>query len=164
MNGTDIKQVLSEIGDLLCESKLDSVYQLDDYTFLLTLFGGRLPGNLLISVKRNAERFHLIFERIHRDYFINTPWVTLLRKHCTRGKIQAIRYFGGLLALRIVRDRTYDLLVDFDSNNVLLVNKDGMVCFQLRNGGGGSKPSGKGGEEIHLRSGRYSRASSLGAR
>lgn len=148
MNGTDIKQALSEIGDLLCESRLDSVYQLDDYTFLLTLFGERLRGNLLISVKRNAERFHLIFERIHRDYFINTPWVTLLRKHCTRGKIQAIRYFGGLLALRIVRDRTYELLVDFDSNDVLLVNKDGMVCFQLRNGGGGSKSSGKGEEEL----------------
>jgi predicted ribosome quality control (RQC) complex YloA/Tae2 family protein len=148
VNGTDIKQVLSEIGDLLCESRLDSVYQLDDYTFLLTLFGGRLRGNLLISVKRNAERFHLVFERIHRDYFINTPWVTLLRKHCTRGKIQAIRYVGGLLALRIVRDRTCELIVDFDSNDVLLMNKDGTVCFQLRNGGRGSKSSRKGGEEL----------------
>ncbi len=136
MKRTDIERALSEIGNGLCRSKLGSVYQRDDHTFLFTLAGGPLPGNLLISLKRNARRFHLVLEKIHRDFFVNAPAAAILQKHCAGGRIESVNLYGELLKLRINRDREFDMFVHFESNNLLLQDAHGMVFFELRGGEG----------------------------
>jgi len=148
MKRADIERALSEIGNGLCRSKLGSVYQRDDHTFLFTLAGGPLPGNLLISLKRNARRFHLVLEKIHRDFFIHAPAAAILQKHCAGGRIESVKLYGELLKLRIIRDGEYDMLVRFESNNLLLQDAHGMVFFELR--GGEGKPVSFTGMETTL--------------
>ena len=130
MKKADIERALAEIGEGLCGTSIDSVYQLDSHTFLLTLYGRGGGRSLLISVKRNAQRFHLLFDKIHRDFSLTTPAVMIMRKYCSRGRIFSIAFDGNVVELLLLRGAEYRLLVDFDSKDLQLLEGEKRI-FQL---------------------------------
>jgi len=128
----DVERALGEMGELLCGCGIDSVYQIDAHTFVLNLFGRKIPGDLLVSVRRRSGRFHLIFERIHREYHLRTHGSTLLEKYLSRCRVRSIHVTGEHLQLGISGNSNVFLLVDFGSGNLSLLDENGRVVFELQ--------------------------------
>ena len=106
MKKSDVEKALAEMGEGLTRSRIDRVYQTDSHTFLFSLYGIKEWKGLLICLKRNALRFHLLFESIHRDYFLNTPAAALLSKHCSRAKILSLSSDGEVVQLVLALKKT----------------------------------------------------------
>jgi predicted ribosome quality control (RQC) complex YloA/Tae2 family protein len=120
MKKSDIGKVLAEIGGRLCRAGVDRVCQLDSHTFIFMLYGIEEGEALLVSLKRNALRFHLLFERIHKEYVINTPSAGALNKYCSRAKILSVSFDGNLVEMHLFHGVEYKLLFHMDSRNVRL--------------------------------------------
>jgi hypothetical protein len=116
---------VGEIGGPLCGCGIDSVYQIDAHSFLFFLYGGQAPGDLLFSLKRGDQRFHLLFWRIHRDYRRGGSRAPFLAKTLVRGRIRAVRYGGGILEMDVVRGESRTLVLDFNSARMSVVDGNG---------------------------------------
>ena len=98
-----IEDALAEIGDLLCRCGVSGVCQIDDFTFILRLFGKGCFGDLLLGVGKGSGRFHLLCEKVHRDYCITGQSSTLLGKYLSRARILALQLTGSCLRIDFAR-------------------------------------------------------------
>jgi predicted ribosome quality control (RQC) complex YloA/Tae2 family protein len=124
MRKSDIGKVLAEIGGRLCRAGVDKVCQLDSHTFVFMLYGIEEGEALLVCLKRNALRFHLLFERIHKDYVLNTPATGVLNKYCSRAKILSVSFDGYLVEMHLFHGVEYRLLLHVDSRNIQLFERN----------------------------------------
>ena len=132
MRKGDIEKSITELGAVLCRSGIDRVYQLSDDSFLFSLYGMGKRKGLLVSLVRKAPRFHLIFEHIHKDHFLNKPSAALLNKHCARAKIMSIHYTGSMIDLILLRGVELSLCVSVEDGDMQLVQGN-RELFRLRN-------------------------------
>ena len=130
MKRSDIEKALVESGKGLCSTGVDSIYQIDSHSLLFALYGIREWKGLLIAVKRNTLRIHLLFESIHRDYYLNTPAAALLNKYCSRAKILSISFDGSVVELVLYRGVEYRFLVHIGSRDLQLREGENVI-FQL---------------------------------
>ena len=130
MKKNDIEKAIAEIGEGLCSTGIDRVYQTDSHTFLFSLYGVKEWKGLLISLKRNTPRLHLLFDSIHRDYHLNTPAAAVLNKYCSRAKILSITFDGKVVELSFLRGVEHRLLVDMDLKDLQLREGEKEI-FQL---------------------------------
>jgi|GEM_PF-1617471 len=146
MKKSDIEKALAEIGEGLCSAGIDRVYQPDSHTFLFILYGVKEWKSLLISLKRNALRLHLLFDSMHRDYYINTPAAAVLSKYCSRAKILSMSFNGRVVELLLLRGVEHRLLADMDSRDLQLREGENEI-FQLNRETKGAIPS-PGADEV----------------
>jgi len=142
MKKSDIAKVLAEIGGRLCRAGVDRVCQLDSNTFMFTLYGIKEGESLLVSLKRNALRFHLLFERIHKDYVVNTPAAGVLNKYCSRAKILSVSFDGCMIEMHLLHGVEYRLLFHMNSGNIQLFERSNEI-FRLNKEVRESPASGK---------------------
>jgi predicted ribosome quality control (RQC) complex YloA/Tae2 family protein len=124
MNKNEIREVLDEIGAGLCRTAVDGVSQLDNHTFFFGLYGIGAWHGLLVTTKKNALRFHLLFVNPHREHVRKSPAAALLHKHCARAKIVSVAMRDGVIELRLLRDAERRLLVYLDSGDIQLLEGD----------------------------------------
>lgn len=133
MNGA-IEDALAEIGGLLCRCGVSGVCQLDEYTFILRLFGRGCFGDLLLKVGKGSSRFHLLCEKVHRDFCIIGQGSTLLGKYLSRSSIRALQLTGPCLRVDFTRGETRILSLDFEAAALSLVDSQGNCLFELQRG------------------------------
>jgi predicted ribosome quality control (RQC) complex YloA/Tae2 family protein len=139
MNFTDIEKAVSEISRVLCGAKIDKVQQLDGGFFLFSLIGVDLPRPriLLISVRRNSQRFHLLYEPVHRDYLLKTPDADILTRRLSGGRIRTLKVADSQVRFLIDggTDPALHLIADFNRNDLMLLDDGAVVAYRLRKNG-----------------------------
>jgi predicted ribosome quality control (RQC) complex YloA/Tae2 family protein len=124
MRRDDIERSITEIGMILCGSGIDRVHQLNGDTFLFSLYGAGKGKGLLVSPVRKAPRFHLLFEHVHKDHYLNAPSAALLNKHCARAKIMSIHYRASMVELILLRGVQLRLRLYLNEGDMQLVEGD----------------------------------------
>jgi predicted ribosome quality control (RQC) complex YloA/Tae2 family protein len=141
MKFEDIKRAATEMGEGLCGCRIEKVYQLEPHSFLFQLYRNKRRIRLIVSVKKNARRYHFITERIDPAYLYSSPSVGLLSKWIIGARIQSGFFLETGILLTLDRDGSLRILIDFKENNILLVDEQGQMVFQLH--GGGNPPGDK---------------------
>jgi predicted ribosome quality control (RQC) complex YloA/Tae2 family protein len=141
MNLKDINRAANEIGEWLCGCRIERVYQLEPRSFLFQLYGNKRRIRLIVSVKKNARRFHLICERIDPAYLYSSPPVGLLMRWVTGATIESGAFLDTGILLTLEKRDLVRFVIDLVENNILLIDKNGQTVFALH--GGGNPPSTK---------------------
>jgi predicted ribosome quality control (RQC) complex YloA/Tae2 family protein len=121
----------SEAGETLLGGRIEKVWCLDDYTFLLIIRSKSSNLFLVISVLKRSRRFHLVFDPVEKDHLYTSAKTDIINKHIRGGRIKALFLSDGCLAVEIRRGDIYTLLVDFERFNVVLRNQDNQDLFTL---------------------------------
>jgi predicted ribosome quality control (RQC) complex YloA/Tae2 family protein len=127
----NIFKAASEAREILIGGRIDRVWCLDEYTFLVSLRSRSSNLSLILSVLKRSRRFHLVFDPIARDYLYASVQTDIINRHIKGGRIFGIYVSDGCLTVEIRREHTYMLLVDFVGLNIVLKNSDGGAVFAL---------------------------------
>ncbi|MCK4805495.1 MAG: NFACT family protein, partial [Spirochaetes bacterium] len=131
MKSDRIKEAFYELKDTLIGAKIDGVRQLDDYSFIFSMFGSGKKLSLLISVLKRLRRFHFLFEKVHKEYLFSSNAVSVFKKYLLKGRIRRAVMYEQCVELSIEHVGKYTLILDFLSCNIALFDEGNNVLFAL---------------------------------
>jgi len=131
MDFDSIKEAVIEIKGILLGARIDKVYQLDRYTFLFILFNVGKSHCLILSVLKRSKRFHLLFDRIYKEYLYSSHAVDIFKKQIGKGKIIDIFIYENRIELSISQKQNFRLVVDFSTVNINLFDEEKILLFAL---------------------------------
>jgi predicted ribosome quality control (RQC) complex YloA/Tae2 family protein len=121
----------SEAQEILIGGRIDRVWCVDDYTFLVALRSRSSNLSLILSVLKRSRRFHLVFDPIAKDYLYASVQTDILNRNIKGGRISGLYISDGCLSVEIRREDTYTLFIDFLELNIVLRDSDGGAVFAL---------------------------------
>lgn len=131
MKSDRIKEAFYELKDTLIGAKIDGVRQLDDYSFIFSMFGSGKKLSLLLSVLKRLRRFHFLFEKVHKEYLFSSNAVSVFKKYLLKGRIRRAVMYEQCVELSIEHVGKYTLILDFLSCNIALFDEGNNVLFAL---------------------------------
>ncbi len=128
----EIKEILKEIKATFNYSWIKNVYLLDRYTLLLKIYKKRKKSFLIISVKKNNRRFHLLFlDKIDKIFLLDNPFRAMLDKYLKGSQIRNLYYSDNLLVLETKGEFKNLLIVDYKTLNIILTDSEKKILTAL---------------------------------
>lgn len=121
---TIIHRSAQEMKDLLLDGRIERLYQLDIYTFVLAIYSRKRVYHLVVSFLKRSRRFHLVFEKIHTSHFMSSDVVRLLNKHIAQCRIAHVLLWSKAVEFVLAHDKNYRLIIDFFNSALRLVDED----------------------------------------
>jgi len=127
-----IIKIVCEIKNNLNLPWIRGIYSIDRYSILLELYSKGLKTFLILSIKKNDPRFHLLFvPKVPKELNINTAFQNLLTGHIKGGQIRDITVNYPYLVLKIESTALYTLATDFNNLNIALLNEEGKIISSI---------------------------------
>jgi len=128
----DIIKIVCEIKNNLILPWIRGIYSIDRYSIILELYSKGLKTFLILSIKKNDPRFHLLFvPKVPKELSINTAFQNLLTGHIKGGQIRDITMNYPYLALKINNTTLYTLVTDFNNLNIALLNEKDKIISSI---------------------------------
>ena len=126
-----------EMKDLLIGARVNRVQQLDRYTFLFDFYSTGENWQLLLSLRKSSQRFHLLFGQINKFYLFSSAPTDYMKKQLVGRRIAGMTIGRNSVELLFPGVR---FVVDFRAVNFALKEASGSPLYSLR-------PYAKGGED-----------------
>jgi predicted ribosome quality control (RQC) complex YloA/Tae2 family protein len=131
MNQQEIKETMKEAYCALMHGRIDKIFQLDDYTFVIHLFRSGKKYSLLVSVLKRSKRFHLLFKEIHKEYLLSSHAANVLKRYLLKTRVERLLLHENCIEIRTGYNQDYRLLIDFSECNITIFNKMDTPVFSL---------------------------------
>jgi predicted ribosome quality control (RQC) complex YloA/Tae2 family protein len=138
-----MRRAVSELKQLLIGARIDRIQQMDRGTFVFAVYSRGKNRQLVVSLRKNAARFHLVFGRIHKSSLFSSAPAEVLKKYLGGGRVSGVDLGNRSVALLLP---TVSVAFDFSTSNFTLRDAGGRFLYSM-NPDASSAPDSAAGEE-----------------
>ena len=135
INTSDIYVLIKEFKEILLNSRVNNIYDIDNRCFLLKLTSdSKEKYFVLLDSNPQAPRFQITQQNFERRT-IPSSFCTKLRKHITNKKLTRIEQLGSdrVVCFQFGYENKFNIIMElYDSGNILLTDNDYNIMTLVR--------------------------------